>query len=345
MKNIDVIQNSVFDFFNIFFVECIAILSGYPNKACQQPLEIKNSMIENSMKGYLIEENFQKNDWETIFINEIMNIMHEIDLIDIVMSTWVMDKTGHTTQELFTQYKQNIHCGKINEMMTKESTFPVWLIESDFQELILIMTKKIEKIIDLIEIFEERAIQVNNNILNRAITLSRDWKLKQNIKLLRCIIEKGIKKALLENVEVILNEKNPYEWLYDGFSQKVDDLIDKSRTLEPKMSIKLLHSAFRFKPKTVQSCTLFYELANNYEELQKWEEAIESYTQMLSVAPPNGIGLMNRAKIYLKQNRYAEAKNDLEDALKLPNIHLYLLREEDKEEIQKLLKIIENKYN
>jgi tetratricopeptide (TPR) repeat protein len=338
MKNIWVIENSVFDFFNVFFADTISILSGYPKMACNQPLRIKNKIIENSMKGFLHEELFQKNDWETKIVIRIINYLREIDLIDIEMSTWVLNKSGYSNHELVTQFKQNIYFGNINMMVTKAVTLPYWLLDSDFQELMIKFSNKIEEIIELIEAFEKMANQEKTrNIGNQIITLSREWRLVQNIRLLRCIMQKGIQKALSEDVEEILDERNPYEWLTDGFNQRIDDLIDKSRTLAPQSSIKILHSAFRYKPRTIQSCSLFFELAINYEKLQKWDEAIDAYTQMLYVAPPNGIGLFYRAKIFIKLNRFSEAKKDLETALLLPNNHIYILSEEQKNEIRTLL--------
>jgi tetratricopeptide (TPR) repeat protein len=74
-----------------------------------------------------------------------------------------------------------------------------------------------------------------------------------------------------------------------------------------------------------------------YENLERMEEAIDAYTKMIEVAPPNGVGLFYRGMILHQLGRDAEAKRDLEQDLSLPPLHIYVLDEKQKKEAENLL--------
>jgi tetratricopeptide (TPR) repeat protein len=293
--------------------------------------------IKQDVWQLLIKAGFEDQDIFFSLLNQLAEDLDTFSRIDIQAGNWVLQQNRITPKDVLKRFTSEIHLAVMEDVIRKEVVFPSWLEEPEYQKYILQAVPVIEKVLNSLEAVEDHIQAFPQNNQNIAVILSNEWELKQNIKFLRIIIQKGVPQALPEILEIMQTEKNPLGWMIGGFNQRIDDKIDEAAASEPEEAVRILKSAFRLKPKTVQACSLYYNQAMNYENLEKWEEAVEAYKKMNEVAPPNGVGLLYRAKILHQLGRDAEAKNDLEQALALPPLHIYVLDQLQRKEAQDLL--------
>jgi tetratricopeptide (TPR) repeat protein len=340
MKDITEFRWNVRIFFEMLSVYIISGLAGYPDHALNKSFYREMAFLDQRMLQVLIAEDFEVNHSLLILVNELKGYLEDFDRTDARMGEWLLKKNRISTKELWKRWHVEIHFGIFDEMVKKGAIYPDWLEEPAYQEYLQQAILIIEKILNIFEAIENQILVLRTIKKNEAVILSFESRIRQKTKFFRWIMQKGIRQAFPEILTAIQTEKDPLGWLTEGFNQRIDDMIDESAALSainPKAAIRVLEKAFQLKPKTSQACQLYFSLAMNYEELEKWEEAIDAYSKMLEVAPPNGVGLFYRARIFHQLGRDAEAKRDLEQALSLPPLHIYVLDEKQTIEAKKLL--------
>jgi tetratricopeptide (TPR) repeat protein len=315
----------------------LSIRVGYPNYAVNKNafIGVKESINQRAWQ-VLIMEDFED---DHIFFNLLSQLAENFVLfsqIDVMASKWLLEKNSVTPQNLRRKFNSEVHLAAIDDIVDKGVVFPPWLEDPVYQEYLLQVLPIIEKILRTLETIEDEILLIPKNNRNDVVLLSYEWQLRQKLKFLHLVMQKGVKQALLDILEIKQAERNPNGWITEDFNQRIADKIDIAAASDPESAIRILKSAFRLKPKTVQACRLYFDLAINYENLEKWEEAIQAYTKMLEVAPLNGIGLFYRAKILHRLGRDENARRDLEQALALPALHIYVLDERQKREAETL---------
>lgn len=343
MRDVTSFRWDVWTYFLTLSQNFLSIFSGYPNSAVNNPYKSHMEGYTKILRQDLIREDFEDNHIFYILLDELYGNLEDFGRLDMYMGDWLLQQNLVTSKELVTRYDFEIHRGIFDKMAQKGVIFPGWLEASEYQEYLLQATPIIQNILKTIEIFEDQILVFPKSGKNETVILSNEWELRQRIKFFRWIAQKGIRNTFPDILETLQAEKNPLGWIKEDFSQRISDKIDEANASDPKEAIRILRSAIRLKPVPVQACTLYYSLAMRYEDLEKWEEAIEAYTKMLEVAPPNAVGMFNRAKIFHRLGRDEEAKQDLEEAISLPPLHIYVLSEEDRQEAQNLLNEIVSK--
>lgn len=338
MKDITNFRGEIWAISQTLLQYSLSIRVGYPNYAVNKNafVGVKESINQRARQA-LIKEDFEE---EHIFFYLLNQLAEDFDLfsrIDIQAGKWLLERNPVTSKDLWEKFNSEVHLAEIDEMVQKGVVFPTWLEDPVYQGYLSQVVPIIEKILNTIETIEDEILLSPKNNRNEAVLLSYEWQLRQKVKFLHLVMQKGIQQALPDILEIKQAERNPLSWMTEGFNQRIDDKIDEATASDPEAAIRILKSAFRLKPKTVQACRLYYDLAMNYENLARWEEAIDAYTKMNEVAPPNGVGLFYRAKILHQLGRDAEAKRDLEQALSLPPLHIYVLDEKQKMEAEELL--------
>jgi len=330
---------AIFDRLSYYFlrIEC-----GYPNGAINKPISriidsivIVLKEVENTSddKNIQLVSNFRK---------DLFYILDEIRVIDDEMSNWLENKSKIRKKELFTKCKKDVFLGNLDEIVNYGVIIPNWKNEDEYiyflKKTNILITSMLQKFSNCLSVL----ILLCENLDNNGALLSREWEMKKRITYFQWIILKGINLAIVDIRKDKIVNINPFEWMNEVKDQRVFNIIDKAESYSDlNKTISLLEHAFVYKPCKTQACTLYYLLGKNYEDLGKWEDAINAFSKMLLVAPPNPVGLYHRAKLYYKNRFLSEAKKDLEIALSLPEYHLYLLTEEEKREAMKLIHEIE----
>lgn len=338
MYDVNSVRGNMPHFFRDFLAYAVSIFSGYPNRAIKKPANRLTGFIKPYLIQLLCSEGFNDEHILLQLGNRLVLDLDNFYAIDDVTGYWLLEKTGTASSDLFVRCRKEIQCGILDNMIEKGATFPNWLEDQVYQEYLEKAIQIVEQTLRDIEIFEDQLLAFRKVDDEEGPLLSYEWEMRQNIKYLRWIMQKGIRQAFPEIIQNKREEQNPLGWITVRRSQRIKDKIDKANSFfDHKKAVKLLKSALQLKPQPIEACNLYYNIAMQYEELENWEEAIEAYTQMLTVVPPNAVGLLYRAKIYHHLGRDIEARKDLEEALSLPPLHLYVFDNEMKREAQSFL--------
>jgi tetratricopeptide (TPR) repeat protein len=323
--------------------DSVSLLCGYPNYSMNPDIvEGFIPFLETDFRDRILEGQSQ---FKTKPIKDTINMITEctefIDL-DAKASEWVLKQYKGNPDKLLKECIQNISHGRLSEMIEKGEIFlPKWFENPEYQALINKPKEIVLRLLESIEKLQISLIQADTRYEEGdGILLPYEWRVRQEIKYIRWIIKQGIQSAFPEIIANSQQEKNPFGWMVEKSSQRVYSIVDKSFSKSGEEAQKLLQKALSCKPSTAQACNIYYLLGMGYEDLGENEKAIEAYSNMLSVAPPNGIGLFYRGRILFQLGRYKEARRDFETALNLGQDHIYLLNENDKREITVLLAVI-----
>jgi len=338
MKDITNFRGEIWSISQTLIQYSLSIRTGYPNSAVNKNafVGVKESINQRAQQA-LKKEDFEDNHIFFFLLNQLAEYFDLFSRIDIQAGNWLLRQNQVTPKDLWKKFEFEIHLAAIDEMIQKGVVLPNWLEDPEYQEYILQVVPYIEQILDTVEAIEDQILLFPQHNRNKVVLLSYEWELRQKLKFLHLIMQKGIQQALPDILKIRQTESNPLGWITEGFNQRIDDKIDEAAASDSEDAIRILKGAFRLNPKTVQACRLYYDLAKNYENIERWEEAIDAYKKMNEVAPPNGVGLYYRAKILHQLRRIAEAKRDLEQALSLPPWHIFVLDEKQKKEAENLL--------
>lgn len=321
----------------------VSLLSGYPNYSIN-PDRVKGFIpyLETHFRDRILEGQSQ---FKTEPIKDTINLITECTKlmgIDEEASKWVIKQYKGNPDKLLKECIGNISIGILSDMIEKgEIYMPKWFDNPEYQKYINMAKEIIPNMLESVEKIQISLIQADTRYEEGdGFLLPYEWGVRQEIKYIRWIINQGIQSAFPEIIANSQQEKNPFGWMIEKSSQRVNSIVDKSFSKSGEEAIKLLLKALSSKPSTAQACNIYYLLGMGYEDLGENEKAIEAYSNMLSVAPPNGIGLFYRGRILFRLGRYAEARRDFETAMGLGQDHIYLLSENDKRDITGLLGII-----
>jgi tetratricopeptide (TPR) repeat protein len=335
MKNLTDFRGDIWSISQTILQYSLAIRVGYPNYAVNKNAFVGfEEEIDQRARQLLIKEDFEDDHIFFFLLNQLAEYFDVFSRIDIQAGNWLLQRNQVAPKELWKKFKSEVHLAAIDEIIQKGVVLPNWLEDPEYQEYLLQAIPILERILNTVETIEDQILLFPKNNQNETVLLSYEWELRQKLKFLHLVMLKGIEQALPDILEIKQTERNPLGWITEDFSQRIDDKIDEAAATDPEEAIRILKSVFRLKPKTVQACSLYYDLAMNYENLERWEEAIDAYTKMNEVAPPNGVSLFYRAQILHHLGRDAEAKMDLEQALSLPPLHIYVLDEEQKKKLK-----------
>lgn len=319
----------------------ISFLSGYPNFAIGKDVNSITDVIENDLKKSIDCNQDSQYHQVVLLLSRIQNQIQEFYTIDKQAGEWVLLSTKRSQRELFKQCKNEVQVGILEKMIEADLKYPEWLDLPNYQKFIYLGIPVFKEYLQCFKDLGELILHIRKIGSFEGLFLSNEWVIGQDIECLQLIFRDGIKAAIPEIIQKKKSEANPLAWMQEQFSQRVDDMLDESQSYQVEKAIWILKDAFRYKPNSIQQCQLYYQLACNYEDREMWNEAIDSYTQMLSVAPPNGVGLFFRAKIKHLLGKNIEAKMDLEQALSLSPLHVFILDEYQRRDAKKLLDEIE----
>jgi len=104
-----------------------------------------------------------------------------------------------------------------------------------------------------------------------------------------------------------------FTWL-SVFSQTYQELVEKSIEAAEQDSLiraeEYIHQALKLEPDNVHNTLLFSNLGTIQRKRHRYEQAVESYTYALNLAPKAIPILLNRATLYMEMRREDQARVD-----------------------------------